>query len=87
MSGQCIFCKIVEGSIPAKIVYQDEDCVVFHDINPAAPVHLLMVPRKHVVSMQDILPEDASWLGRMLAKVPESPSKMAAIRGRREDFV
>jgi histidine triad (HIT) family protein len=71
MRGQCIFCKIVEGSIPAKIVYQDEDCVVFHDINPAAPVHLLMVPLKHVVSMQDILPEDALWLGRMLAKVPQ----------------
>ena len=71
MSEQCIFCKIVDRKIPAIIVYQDDDCVVFHDINPAAPVHLLMVPSKHVVSMQDILPEDALWLGRMLAKVPQ----------------
>ena len=71
MSEQCVFCKIVRGELPAKIVHEDEDCLVFHDINPAAPVHLLMVPKRHIVSMQEINPEDAVWLGRMLSKVPQ----------------
>jgi len=67
----CIFCKIVRGEIPVNTVYEDEDCMVFHDISPAAPVHLLMIPRCHIVSMQDITAEDAGWLGRMLSKVPD----------------
>ena len=71
MSERCIFCKIVRRELPAKIVYEDDDCVVFHDINPAAPVHLLMIPKRHIVSMQEINPEDAVWLGRMLSKVPQ----------------
>ena len=50
MSDQCIFCKIVRGEIPADIVFKDDDCVVFRDINPAAPIHLLVVPKNHVVS-------------------------------------
>lgn len=69
MSENCLFCKIVKGEIPARIVHQDEDCVVFHDIHPAAPVHLLVIPRHHVVSMQDITPNDAGWLGRMMGRV------------------
>lgn len=71
MSEHCLFCKIVRGELPAKIVYEDDDCMVFHDINPAAPVHLLMIPKRHIVSMQEINPEDAVWLGRMLSKVPQ----------------
>jgi histidine triad (HIT) family protein len=71
MSEHCIFCKIVRGELPAKIVHEDEDCLVFHDINPAAPVHLLMVPKRHIVSLQEINSEDAVWLGRMLTKVPQ----------------
>ncbi len=71
MSENCLFCKIAAGTIPAKIVHQDDDCVVFHDIHPAAPVHLLMVPRHHIVSMQQIVAEDAAWLGRMMALVPQ----------------
>lgn len=70
MSGSCIFCKIVAGEIPAKIVHQDEEFVAFHDIQPAAPVHLLLVPRHHVVSMQDVGPADGDWLGRMMALAP-----------------
>ncbi|MCH3703260.1 HIT domain-containing protein, partial [Campylobacter lari] len=53
MSANCIFCKIAAGEIPSKKVYEDEDFVAFHDINPAAPVHLLLIPRRHVTSMQD----------------------------------
>ena len=46
----CIFCKIVNGQIPAKIAYTDDSCLAFHDINPQAPVHLLIIPRKHFAS-------------------------------------
>ena len=65
MSDNCIFCKIARGEIPAKKVFEDDEFVAFHDINPAAPVHLLLIPRRHVVSLQDIAAGDAGWLGRM----------------------
>jgi histidine triad (HIT) family protein len=65
MSDNCIFCKIVRGEIPSKKVYEDEEFLAFHDINPAAPVHLLVIPKHHLVSLQDVKPEDAGWLGRM----------------------
>jgi histidine triad (HIT) family protein len=70
MSENCIFCKIVRGEIPSRKVHEDEDCVVFHDINPAAPVHLLVVPRKHFVSLEDVSAADAGWLGRMMVLIP-----------------
>ena len=70
MSENCIFCKIAKGEIPSKKVYEDEEFFVFHDINPAAPVHLLLIPRKHVVSLEDVTAADAGWLGRMVALVP-----------------
>src|SRR5690606_13560824 len=66
MSDNCIFCKIARGEIPSKKVHEDDEFVAFHDINPAAPVHLLLIPRRHVVSLQDIGPDDAGWLGRMV---------------------
>ncbi len=70
MSDNCLFCKIAKGEIPSKKVYEDEDFFAFHDINPAAPVHLLLIPKRHVVSMQDIGPQDTQWLGRMMALAP-----------------
>ncbi len=71
MSENCLFCKIARGEIPAKKVYEDDDFVAFHDINPAAPVHLLLIPRRHLASMQDVTPEDAGWLGRMMTLTPQ----------------
>jgi histidine triad (HIT) family protein len=62
----CIFCKISEGKIPAKLVYQDADLFAFEDIAPQAPSHLLICPRKHVVSLSDTSPADAAWMGRAL---------------------
>ncbi len=70
MSEHCLFCKIVRKEIPAKIVHEDDDCVVFHDIHPAAPVHLLMIPKQHILSLQTVNPEDAAWLGRMMTLAP-----------------
>ena len=63
----CIFCRIVEGSIPSRKVYEDEDMLAFHDINPVAPVHFMMIPKKHVDSLAAV---DDSWapvLGHMMA--------------------
>ncbi|QAA94787.1 histidine triad nucleotide-binding protein [Pollutimonas thiosulfatoxidans] len=77
MSDNCLFCKIARGEIPSKKVYEDEEFFAFHDINPAAPVHLLLIPKHHVVSLHDVVPEDAGWLGRMLTLAP----KLAAENG------
>ena len=67
----CLFCKIIEGKIPSKKVYEDEEIFAFHDINPWAPVHFLMVPKKHIPSMAQVTAEDAPLLGRMLALAPK----------------
>jgi histidine triad (HIT) family protein len=71
MSESCLFCKIVKGEIPASIVYEDDQFVAFKDINPAAPIHILLVPRHHLVSLQDIAHSDYEWLGRMMTLVPK----------------
>jgi histidine triad (HIT) family protein len=66
MSENCLFCKIVSDEIPSSKVYEDDEFVAFRDIQPAAPVHLLLVPKHHIVSMADVGETDAPWLGRML---------------------
>lgn len=66
----CIFCKIVAGEIPAKKVHEDEEFLAFHDIRPAAPVHLLVIPKRHVPSLADVQPGDEAMLGRLMALVP-----------------
>jgi histidine triad (HIT) family protein len=66
----CIFCKIVAGQIPSKKVYEDDDFLAFHDINPWAPVHILIVPKRHITSMVDVTMDDQALMGRMLATSP-----------------
>jgi len=61
----CIFCKIASGQIPAKIVYEDDKAIAFEDINPQAPVHVLVVPRKHISTTLDIQPEDHALIGHL----------------------
>jgi histidine triad (HIT) family protein len=61
----CLFCRIVEGKIPAKFVHQDADVVAFEDIDPQAPVHLLVIPRKHVPTLNDLAPEDEALMGKL----------------------
>lgn len=68
----CIFCKIVSGEIPSKMVHQDEHLVVIEDLNPAAPLHLLLIPRKHIAGTLDLQPEDDALIGhlhRVAAKI------------------
>ncbi len=67
----CLFCKIVQGQIPSRLVYEDADMFAFHDISPGAPVHFLIVPKLHMASLDHAQPEQTALLGRMLAKVPE----------------
>ena len=62
----CLFCKIVEGSIPSTPVYQDDQCYAFADIHPQAPVHVLIAPREHMVSIADADPDDRSLLGNLI---------------------
>ena len=66
----CIFCKIVAKQIPAAVVYEDDDVLAFKDINPAAPVHLLVIPKQHVATLSDCTDEHAAVLGKMLALAP-----------------
>lgn len=67
----CLFCRIVAGTIPAQKVYEDELILAFKDIHPARPVHILVVPKKHITSLATVAPEDAEILGRMLVKANE----------------
>ena len=63
----CLFCKIVRGDIPSRKVYEDEEIFVFHDISPARPVHLLVVPKRHITSLATSTEADVPVLGKMLA--------------------
>jgi histidine triad (HIT) family protein len=66
MTSDCVFCKIIAGEIPTEFVYQDDDVVVFPDINPLTPVHLLVVSRRHIPSLADMSDEDTPLIGRMV---------------------
>ena len=66
----CLFCKIISGQIPSKKVYEDEQVYAFHDINPWAPVHFLIVPKRHIASMAHVTQADACWLGHMMSIAP-----------------
>jgi len=71
MDPQCLFCRIVAGEIPADIVRSDEDLVAFRDINPQAPTHVLLIPRKHIPSVTDLSPEDAETMGKLFLAAKE----------------
>ncbi|NQV71219.1 MAG: histidine triad nucleotide-binding protein [Pseudohongiella sp.] len=80
MSDDCLFCKIIAGEIPSNKVYSDDDSYAFHDINPAAPVHVLVVPKKHICDMQATSDADEALLGNLLLKA----NKIAEILGLKE---
>lgn len=67
----CIFCKIAAGKIPSRKVYEDDEIFAFHDINPWAPIHFLMIPKQHITSLAHTGPEHQALLGRMLALAPK----------------
>ena len=64
----CLFCKIAAGQIPAALVHQDDQLIAFKDINPQAPLHLLIVPRRHIATLNDLSPEDDALVGSMFRR-------------------
>ena len=66
MSENCLFCKIIKGEIPSKKIYEDDDVFAFYDIAPQAPVHFLVVPKRHISTIMDMKPEDCELVGKML---------------------
>jgi histidine triad (HIT) family protein len=80
----CIFCKIVKGEIPSKKIYEDGEFLAFHDVNPQAPVHFLVIPKKHIPNVMEMGPEEAPLLGRLLYKARELAAEQGcAERGAR----
>lgn len=73
----CIFCKIISGKIPSKIIYEDEKTIAFEDISPQAPVHVLVIPRKHISTTLDLTEEDNSLIGHLF----QVSKKIAAEKG------
>jgi histidine triad (HIT) family protein len=63
----CVFCRIVRGEIPSRKIYEDDDILAFHDIQPVAPVHFMLVPKRHIPSLADATMDDAGVLGRIMA--------------------
>ncbi len=66
----CIFCKIVAGHLPSEKVYEDDDVLAFHDIHPFARVHFLIIPKLHIATLSDCLPEHQALLGKMMLLAP-----------------
>jgi histidine triad (HIT) family protein len=79
---ECIFCRIVEGKIPSRKVYEDEDMLAFHDINPQAPVHFMIIPKRHIDSLAAAQDSDAPLLGRLFAMA----GRLAAQQGSTDGF-
>ena len=77
----CIFCKIVAGQIPSRRVFEDEELLAFHDIQPWAPVHLLVIPRQHIATLSDTRPEHQALLGRMLGLAPRLMRELGVSNG------
>jgi histidine triad (HIT) family protein len=77
----CIFCRIVAGSIPSKKVYEDAELLVFHDIHPWAPVHVLVIPKEHIATHYDVRPEHDALLGRMLGLAPRLMRELGVVNG------
>lgn len=75
MKEDCIFCQIVAGKVPGEIRYQDEEVIAFRDINPEAPVHLLIVPKKHIPSLAHITRAESSLMGHMIFVATELAKK------------
>lgn len=61
----CLFCKIVKGEVPSNKVYEDDEILAFHDINPATPIHILVIPKKHITTHNDLGKEDIELMGKI----------------------
>ena len=81
MSKDCLFCKIVKGEISAKKVYEDDHFFAFHDIAPQAPVHVLVIPKEHIATLDDLAPANASLLGEMTILISRLARDLGLVEG------
>lgn len=79
----CLFCRIARGEIPSNKIYEDDEVLAFRDINPRAPVHFLIIPKKHVQSLAQTTPEDEALLGKMLGLTRTLALKEGCVNGYR----
>ena len=79
----CLFCKLVEGEIPSNKVYEDDKILCFHDIDPQAPVHVLIVPKKHIASLDELQEEDAELISYLMLKVKDIAAQLGLADGYR----
>lgn len=77
----CLFCKIIKGKIPCEKVYEDEEILAFHDIHPAAPIHILVIPKKHITSLAQLEKEDEAIVGKIYAVI----NQIAEEKGFKQD--
>ena len=77
----CIFCKIINKEIPAKIIYEDDKILIFNDINPEAPVHFLVIPKKHIESAEKIDSENSNIISHIFIKISEITKKLELKNG------
>jgi histidine triad (HIT) family protein len=83
----CLFCQIVEGKIPAKVAYQDDEVMAFHDIDPKAPTHVLVIPKRHIADLNQLAGEDDALVGRLVRAARDiAKEKGLAERGYRLNF-
>lgn len=79
----CIFCKIISGEIPSKKAYEDDTMLAFHDINPQAPVHILVIPKEHIPSIDGITPENSKIVAKIFEEIPEIAKSAGITNGYR----
>ena len=72
----CIFCKLASHEIPTNVVYEDDEMFCFYDMEPQAPVHVLLIPKKHIESLDDLKEEDQVLVGHMMLKIKEIAKKL-----------
>jgi histidine triad (HIT) family protein len=76
MPQECIFCKIATKEIPVTALYEDEHMIVFPDINPVTPIHVLVIPKKHIANLLELAPEDASLVGHIVFTISQLASQL-----------
>lgn len=79
----CLFCSIINGNIPSKKVYEDEMCFAFHDIAPQAPVHVIIVPKEHIASADEINSDNAKYVAAIFSAIPKIAAELGLENGYR----
>ena len=80
---ECLFCMLIEGRIPSNKVYEDDRILCFHDVDPQAPVHVLIIPKKHIPSLDDLQEEDADLISYIMLKVKDIAAELGLENGYR----